>query len=65
MAKKTEGNPVSDYLAEIGRRGGQAKVAKGFSTLSDEDRKENAKKAATARWGVKKKAAGKKKAAKP
>lgn len=57
MAKS--GNPVSDYLAEIGRKGGQAKVAKGFSTLTDEQRKENARKAAQTRWG-KKKAAKKK-----
>ncbi len=49
MAKTTD--PVGEYLAEIGRRGGQAKVPKGFSSLSDEERKENARKAAEARWG--------------
>jgi hypothetical protein len=64
MARKTQGDPVRDYLAAIGRKGGQAKVPKGFSTLSEEDRKVIARKAAEARWGVKKKAAGKKKAGK-
>ena len=46
---------VSDYLAEIGRRGGKAKVKKGFGTLTPEERRANAKRAAQARWGVKKK----------
>jgi len=49
MARETQGDPVREYLAAIGRKGGQAKVPKGFSTLSDEDRKENARKAAEAR----------------
>jgi len=64
MAKKKLGDPVREYLAAIGRKGGQAKVPKGFSTLSEEDRKENGRKAAAARWGVKKKTAGKKKGGK-
>lgn len=32
-------NAVSKYLASIGSKGGQAKVAKGFATLSAEERK--------------------------
>lgn len=63
MAKKKQGDPVREYLAAIGRKGGLAKVPKGFSTLSEEDRKENGRKAAAARWG-KKRAGGKKKAGK-
>jgi hypothetical protein len=59
MAQK---NPAA---VALGRLGGQAKVPKGFSALSDEDRKENAKKAAEARWGVKKGTKVKKKKAKP
>jgi len=49
MAKKS--NPVSDYLAEIGRKGGEAKVPKGTAVLSDEERKERGRKGAEARWG--------------
>lgn len=45
---------VSAYLAEIGKRGGSAKVSKGFGALTDEERKANSKKAAEARWGKKK-----------
>ena len=58
MAQK---NPAA---VALGRLGGQVKVPKGFSALSDEDRKDNAKKAAEARWGVKKKVKGRKKAVK-
>jgi hypothetical protein len=47
MAKK---NGVRKYLAEIGRKGGQKKVSKGFATLSEADRKKIARKAAAARW---------------
>ena len=50
MAKK---NPVSEYLANIGRRGGQARVPKGTAALSPEERKALGKKAAEARWGKK------------
>ena len=53
MEKKK--NPAA---VALGRRGGQKKVPKGFSVLSDEERKANAKAAAEARWG-KKKASGK------
>jgi hypothetical protein len=40
--------------------GGIAKVPKGFSALSEEERVKNAKKGARARWGPKKKTAAKK-----
>ena len=36
---------------EAGRRGGLAKVPKGFSKMSEEKRKEIARKAAAKRWG--------------
>jgi hypothetical protein len=53
---------VSEYLARIGRKGGRARVPKGFAMLTAEQRKESASKAAKARWArVKKKAAGKRK----
>ena len=45
---------VKQYLAGIGRKGGRAKVAKGFAMLTDEEKKANAEKAAAARWGKKK-----------
>jgi hypothetical protein len=45
----------------LGRRGGYAKVPKGFAMLSPEQRAEMAKKAAASRWGAKKKSAKKKK----
>ena len=48
---------------ELGRMGGQKKVAKGFSMMDPERRSEIAKKAAATRWGAKKRAkkgAGKK-----
>lgn len=55
MAKK---NPAA---VALGRLGGRAKVAKGFSALTADERQENARKAAEARWGKK---AGVKKAGK-
>jgi hypothetical protein len=58
MAKK---NPAA---VELGRRGGSAKVAKGFSTLTMDERKANASAAANARWaktGAKKKRTARKK----
>jgi hypothetical protein len=36
MPKKK--SPVSEYLAKIGRKGGAAKVPKGFALLSPEQR---------------------------
>lgn len=38
----------------LGRLGGQARVPKGVSALTDEERSERGKKAAAARWGKKK-----------
>jgi hypothetical protein len=58
MAEKRD--PVSEYLAEIGSRGGKAKVRKGIATLTQKERSERAKQAAAARWGTKKKTAAKK-----
>jgi general stress protein YciG len=51
----TANRAVRDFLAEIGRKGGQAKVAKGFSNLSEREKSAIGKKAAAARWGTKKK----------
>lgn len=50
MAKK-KADPVREYLAEIGRKGGEAKVTKGFGSLTKAKRKANAKAAAEKRWG--------------
>jgi len=44
-------NPVKEYLAKLGRRGGKATAAK----LTPEQRKASARKAAQARWATKKK----------
>lgn len=38
---------------ELGRLGGQARVPKGVSALTDEERSERGKQAAAARWGKK------------
>ena len=48
--KEEKDDPVRAYLKEIGSRGGSAKVAKGFSALTDKERAANAKKAAKTRW---------------
>lgn len=40
-----------NVFKEAGRRGGLAKVPKGFSKMDEERRKEIAKKAANKRWG--------------
>ena len=45
-AKKS---PVSDYLASIGRKGGEAKVPKGLAMLTEEERKVIAAKGLAAR----------------
>jgi len=50
MARKK--NPAAVML---GRRGGQKKVAKGFSMMTPEKRKEIARKAAAKRWAGKEK----------
>lgn len=64
MPKK---DAISQYLAEIGSKGGKiggaAKVPKGIAMLSPEERSKRAKEAAAKRWGKKttaKKAARKK-----
>lgn len=43
----------AEERAELGRKGGQAKVPKGLASLSPKRRKEIARKAAKARWGKK------------
>jgi len=59
MAQKSE---ISKYLAGIGSKGGKVKgVAKGFASLTEEERKAVAKKAAAGRKAA---AAKRKKAAK-
>lgn len=50
----TKKTPVQEYLAEIGKKGGSAKVPKGLSTLSPAERKKRAQAGALARWGPKK-----------
>jgi hypothetical protein len=47
-------NAVKEYMAEIGSRGGQAHVPKGFAKLTPEQRSENARKAVAARWAKRK-----------
>lgn len=49
-----ESKAVSEYLAKIGRRGGQARVKKGVAMLSPAAQSERARAAAAARWGTKK-----------
>lgn len=62
MVKRVAANKsVSEYLAEIGRKGGKAQVAKGTSMLTTEERRAIAMKGVAAR---RKKAASKKKAVK-
>ncbi len=51
---------IREYLAEIGAKGGKAKVPKGLSMVPEARRKEIARKAVKARWA---KAKGKKDAA--
>jgi hypothetical protein len=54
MKKEKPDEAVRAYLAEIGGRGGRAKVAKGFAVMTAKERAAVAKKAAAARWGKKK-----------
>jgi hypothetical protein len=53
MAGKRPSKAVSEYLAQIGRRGGKKKVPKGTAMLPEQRRQEIARKAAAARWGKK------------
>jgi hypothetical protein len=53
MAKKK--NPAAVALGRLGGKvGGTARVPKGFSSLTPEERSESAKRGAAARWGTKK-----------
>ena len=47
---KTPEQKIKVSFVEAGRRGGMAKVPKGFSKMDAEKRKEIAKKAAAKRW---------------
>lgn len=58
MPRKKKRNPVSEYLAKIGRKGGSARVPKGVAKLSEAERKKRAQEAAAKRWGKKKGKAG-------
>jgi hypothetical protein len=49
MSKKS----ISQAAAALGKKGGQVKVAKGFSTMTPERRSEIAKAAAAKRWNKK------------
>jgi len=42
---------ISQVMTALGRRGGKAKVSKGYAKLTEEDRKERAREGAAARWG--------------
>jgi len=59
MKRKNDSDPVREYLAEIGRKGGQAKVPKGTAALTAEERKEQGRKGAAVRWAKAKKKAAK------
>ena len=48
---KTPVQKVKVSFKEAGRRGGLAKVPKGFAKMDDVKRREIAKKAANKRWG--------------
>lgn len=48
---KTPVQKVKVSFKEAGRRGGLARVPKGFAMMDEEKRKEIAKKAAAKRWG--------------
>jgi hypothetical protein len=50
---KKERSPISEYLSEIGRRGGLKGGPARAKKLSAEERKEAARKAARARWSKK------------
>jgi hypothetical protein len=48
-----DGEKKDAAAVSLGRRGGRAKVPKGFSLMDPDRRAEIAKKAAAARWGKK------------
>jgi len=49
MAKK-KADPVRQFLTKIGKKGGKARL----QTMTEEERRESARKAAQARWAKKK-----------
>ncbi len=52
MDNKKEKDPIKEYLAEIGRKGGKANAGKA-KNVSPEIAKERGKKGAEKRWGKK------------
>jgi len=54
-----EGSAVSDFMREMGRKGGKVKGRKGTAVLSPDERKERARKAVEARWAKVRKQAAK------
>lgn len=52
-------NKKNPAAVELGRLGGQARVPKGVSVLTEEERSERGRQAAEKRWGKKKKKAPK------
>jgi hypothetical protein len=59
MAKEKTPSGISDYLAGIGRKGGQVTGRKGFAAMPDEQRKEIQAKGVKTRLANAKKKAGK------
>jgi hypothetical protein len=57
----TKKSILSEYLAEIGRKGGAAKVRKGFAAMSEEQREAARLKSLKTRQANAKRKAGKKK----
>jgi hypothetical protein len=53
--KRPAKNPAA---VELGRRGGQKKVAKGYAVLTPAERAERAREGAKARWTKKRKKSG-------
>lgn len=43
-------DPVKAYLAKIGKKGGEVGGKRSLETLTDEERRDRARKAAEARW---------------
>jgi hypothetical protein len=53
-AREIDSATLSKVMAEMGRKGGKIGGKRSLETMSAKERKKRAKKAATARWGVKK-----------
>ena len=47
---KVTDNMISEVMREMGKRGGEKKVAKGFSVLSAKERRQASRAALKARW---------------